>query len=658
MKPGAGISGFGKVLRVDLTSGKIAIEDVPMEVRRKYVGGSAVNDWLFWQHFLKVDPKIHPLSPENVMIAGPGVLTGTGFPLGAKIRWTFKSPVTGIFGDSSSGGRFASSLKWAGYDHVVVTGKAAKPVYIWINNEEVEIRSAELLWGQTPLECGRRIRKELRDQDIETAWIGQAGENQAHIASIRVSRNRMAARCGGGAVMGSKNLKGLVVRGTKGIRIHDPQALFKTFDETFEIIRRTARTKIFQAQGVTSVWEPYNILGVNSFHNGQRNVVPPGPYELIHPAVYQNKLGRNPLSCCDCAVGCSSAYEVKGDETLYAHRYRGEIGTRAEYGGQASFGSLCDIPDWAAVNHLWKMCNDYNMDAFEAGCCCGLLMELWERGVIHSADLREWMGAPLSLDWGNLDAVEEIIKAIGLQNTALGKMAGKGVYQLGKEIERIKGVPALKYALYGKGGAAHPEDIRNTPAWAINYAVSTRGCDHLKGLGTLDKIPDPKLSMKYFGTPDAAGLNTLLKGASSAICENVNGMYNLLGTCTFVCDRDQLAYSPEFFSRVVFAVTGLEFSPDELYLAGERSVNLEKAFNSRIGLRREDDRLCERWMREPQADGMRMKAEDYFEDLKSEQYAWHGWDTKSSLQKRTKLAQLDLQAVAEVLAREGALCPE
>jgi aldehyde:ferredoxin oxidoreductase len=587
------------------------------------------------------------------MILGVGVLSGTGYPVAGKMRWTFKSPITGIFGDSSSGGRFASALKWAGYDHVVITGKASNPVYLWIDDDKVEIRDARHIWGKDSSEAEHLIKKELGDDIIQTAMIGQAGENGVLYGSIRIG-HRTAARCGGGTVMGSKNLKGIAVRGTKGTKVHDPQALFKAFDEQLKVLNEVSATKIFQKLGSTRAWEPYQGLGLLFYRNGQRNMLPEKEFEEMCPEVYLEKFGRNPTGCYGCAVSCTSVYEVKGDETPCAHLYKGEIATRGELGAMMSLGSMLGISDWAVFNHLWQICNFYGMDVFEISCTCGLLMELLQRGIISKEDIEEWMDEPISLNWGNHEAVEKIMKSVGLQSNTLGKMVGKGVYKLAKEIEKIKEVSVLQYALYGKGGSAHTEDIRNTPGWAVNFAVATRGADHLKGFGTLDKSPGPELAIKYFGTPDAFGLSTLFKGAHSAIRENLNGLNNSLGICLFLA-KEELNYPPERLAPVVKAVTGIDFTARDLVLIGERSVNLEKAFNSRLGLRREDDTLCERFMKEPQPDGMGCKAEDYLEELKSEQYEWHGWDRETSLQTRKKLEELGMQEVADVLSKEDAL---
>jgi aldehyde:ferredoxin oxidoreductase len=319
-----------------------------------------------------------------------------------------------------------------------------------------------------------------------------------------------------------------------------------------------------------------------------------------------------------------------------------------------SLGAMFGISDWAVINNLWLRCNLYAMDVFEISCTIGLLMELWQRDIVKQNDIEQWMGESISLEWGNYEAVEKIMESVAFHSNELGKMVGKGVYNLAKEIEKIKGVPVLKYALYGKGGSAHTEEIRNTAAWAVNFAVATRGCDHLKGIGTLDKTSGPDIAIKYFGTPDAYGLNTLFKGASSAIRENLNGLNNSLGICLFMA-QEELYYPPERFVPVIKAVTGMDFSPEELVLIGERSVNLEKAFNSRLGLRREDDILCERYMKEPQPDGMGWKAEDYLEKLKSEYYEWHGWDKNTSLQTRKKLKELDMEDVADILSKEDLL---
>ncbi|MFQ5825830.1 MAG: aldehyde ferredoxin oxidoreductase N-terminal domain-containing protein, partial [Dehalococcoidia bacterium] len=224
------MSGRGDILKVDLTTQRVSREPLSPELRRRFLGGHGVNTWLFWEHFLEVDPRIDPLSPDNVLIAGVGPLGATGYGGGTKMKWTFKSPAYDMFGDSVCGGNFGAQLRWAGYDHLVITGRADRPVYIWIDDDVVEIRDAAHLWGKDVDEADDLIKEELGDEGLETALVGRAGENLTAFASIIASRHRAAGRTGGGCVMGSKNLKGVAVRGTKGLDIHDPQGFFQALD--------------------------------------------------------------------------------------------------------------------------------------------------------------------------------------------------------------------------------------------------------------------------------------------------------------------------------------------------------------------------------------------------------------------------------------------
>jgi len=650
--------GRGQILRIDLSSGKITKEPVAPQLAQKYLGGEGINSRLLWEHFLKVDPKIDPLSPDNVLIAGTGPLAGTGYGQGSKMKWTFKSPAYNMFGDSATGGGFVFNLRMAGYDHVVITGKASKPSYIFIDDDLVEIRDAAHLWGRDALEADALIKQELGDSDVETALIGIGAENGVLYSAIIVSRDRAAGRTGGGTVMASKNLKGMAVRGRRGIEICDPEAMFTATDELLAALNSSPRQiEGWRRFGTLLITGLYQRLGVNAYRNNQDCIIPDETYRKLDHRWYTQNYAVAPLSCVSCVSGCSSLWRIKGDESPLSKLWAGERGSKPEYLG-VGFGFALDIDDWAAVCHFWQKSNRYGIDAMETLASLSFLMELWQRGLITEKDTAEWMGEPVRLEWGNYEAVDKVMDCIAYQSNQMGEILKGGVYRAAQMIEELRGVPVLQYALYGKGGAAFVEEVRHTASWATNFAVASRGCDHLKGIGTLDKVPRPDISEHYFGTPDAAEpLSVKLKGANSAVQENRNAIINSLGLCTFLLAADPLTFSADMFARAVRAATGWDASGSDLLLAGERTVNLEKAFNSRLGLRREDDRLCERWMKErvPRGPGKGWKAEDYLERTKDEYYQWHGWDKRTSLQTRNKLEELDMGDVAEVLAREGAL---
>ncbi|MDO8491575.1 MAG: aldehyde ferredoxin oxidoreductase C-terminal domain-containing protein [Dehalococcoidia bacterium] len=654
------MKGRGQILRIDLNTEKITKEPMSGDLCRNFVGGEGVNSWLLWQHFLKVGIGADPLGPDNVLIAGLGPLGGTCYGAGSKMKWTFKSPAYNLFGDSAVGGAFGPQMRWAGYDHMVITGRAKRPTYIWIQDDTVELRDARQLMGKDVPEVDEAIKHELGEAELDTACIGRAAENLVTFGSITVSRHRSAGRTGAGAVMASKNLKAIAARGTRGIPIYDPKGFFKAMDDLAVAMRTNQRLldgwKLFGTLMATGV---YQRTGVNAYRNNQESGMPDEKYQKLSHRFYRDRMAVSMLSCSPgCITGCDGRWKLKGDESPFARKHPGLTGNKPEYAAIGSFGAVADIPDLPAATYLGMLCTKYSMDMIEVGTICGFLMELWQKGIINADDTKEWFGEPVTLEWENYDAVEKIVQSIALQNNKLGDIFKGGLYKAAQRIEEMKNAPALKYALYGKGGAPFMEDVRHTPGWAMNMAVASRGADHLKGTGTLDKVNRPDISKHYFGRDDGAKpFDPTLKGASSALSENRCALINSLGICISLTAADPFAFSPELFARALQAATGMAYTGDDLLLAGERIVNVEKAFNSRLGCRREDDKLCERWLKEAvkTGPGKGMKAEDYFDTLKDEYYHYHGWDQKTSLQTRKKLEQLGMQEVAEVLVKEGAL---
>lgn len=644
----------GMILRVDLTTETISKEPISEDLRRKYLGGEGISALLLWEHFLKVGPVIDPLSPDNVLIIGTGPFTGTGFGAGSKMKFTYKSPIYNIYGDTSSSGTLGCHLRWSGYDHVVITGRAEKPVYLWINDDTVEIRDATKLWGKNVEEADALVKQELGDSEIETAGIGQAGENLVRYACVTVSCHRAGGRGGGGCVFGSKNLKMVAARGTKGIRIHDPGAFFQAIDDFLKCRTKRSEEQRMRYGTLTTIRQFQN-AGFNAYRNHQGTLMPEEGVSKIDHKWYAQNIGVSAIACSPgCFYGCGSWYRLKGDESAAAKKYAGEWGTKPEYGGANPFGMGCDIRDLAAVGHLNKMCNQYSMDTMESGMGIAFLMELWEKGVITPSDVAEWAGEPLTLEWGNYEAAEKILEAIALQNNRLGKLLAGGVYTAACELSELKGSDVLKYAVYGKGGSTHEcQGARVWPNLAIACAVASHGAHHLKGLGL-----SAGYAKKYLGTTEAADmLGTKFKGAGHAVSENLIAIANSMLYCSTLIGMFSDSVPHELVARAFDAITGIRMSEDELYKAGERVVNLEKAFNSRLGLRREHDTLGDRWLNQVQLEGATKgrKAADFLEGLKDEYYEWRGWDRATSLQTRQKLEELDMLDIAEVLEKENAL---
>jgi len=652
------MNGHALILKVDLTTEKISSQPVSAELRRKYLGGEGINARLLWEYFLKVDPKIDPLSPDNVLIVGMGPLGGTGFGAGSKMKFTYKSPAYKIYGDTTIGGDLGAQLCWAGYDHIVITGRAEHPVYLWINNDAVAIRDARHLWGKTTHQTEKMIKEELADPEVGIACIGQAGENLVRVASIISRGHRAAGRGGGGCVFGSKNLKAIVARGTKGLSIYHKDAFFEVMDDYLAGVNkdRELTEELVMRYGTLRYTAMQNQLGFSNYRNAQGRLLPDEGVNKLSHDWYRDNIGVRPAACSPgCAFSCDGWYRLRGDESPAAKRYAGEWGTKPEFGQLNPLGVGCDVMDLPEVAHLARICDEYGMDTWEIGMGIALLMELWEQGIITRSDIAEWTGEPLSLEWGNYQAMEQIIEAVALQKNILGHILQGGVYQAAKRIGELRGVEVLKYANYGKAGAAHGGSARSWTSMGLACTLAPIGAHHTKGLGL-----SPMESMMYFdGKLDAGdmGWGTTLKGAGHAVSENLMAIFNSLGICFFLVTRRLDKIPLDLLARALWAVTGVKLTGEQLGIAGERVANIQKAFNSRLGLRREDDALCHRWMNEPVLEGPMegMKAANYIESAKDEYYQWRGWDTETSLQTMEKLRELGLLDVARVLQRENAV---
>ncbi len=647
------------LLRVDLTTGQITKETVSRDLFDRWVGGGGINDWLLWEHFLQHDPREDARSPDNVIIYGVGPLTGLGTGLGAKGRLAFKSPCYNMFGDSTGGGGFPYVVRLAGYDHIVITGRAAKPVYVRIRNDEVEICDAGHLWGKNAGETHTALQRELGDFPSEACSlsIGQAGEHLVGFASVTADGSRSHGRCGGGCVFGSKNLKAITAQGNQGLPVRDPQFLLRWMHQFRADVDANPVIDGYKRRGTLGGIEMYNTIGGNYWRNNQGIYI---ESEAVRSEVWLEKFHRYAKVCsADCFIACDGDYKLTGTETPLASRWAGESFRHPEYLTVAATGGAMDLADMAAIAHIGKESNDYGMDIQEIGGIVGYMMELWQRELLTSRDTQELLGKPLALKWGDIDVIEELIESLAYQKNPFGEMFRDGVYRGALALSKKQGQDLVKYANYGKGGAPFTEEMRPFPTWMNNMAVASRGADHLKGVGQIDRLQRREVSMAYFGRPEAADPTIPdLKGASSAELEDRTALINSYGVCMFHWGRDSLRFTPEdYVGRLYNAMMGMDKTPEQLLKDGKRINNLEKAFNSRVGLRRQDDTICERWMHEPCPDGpyKGRVASDMFDTVIDEYYTWRGWDKATGLQSRKTLEKLGLEDVAEVLAQEGTL---
>ena len=647
------------LLRVNLTTGEIKNEIIGHEVFERWVGGSGVNNWIMWDHFLTHDINCDPRSPDNIFVFGVGPLAGSGAGSGVKGRITFKSPCYDMFGDSAGGGKFPYMIRFTGYEYLAITGRAPKPVYLHICNDEVSLHDASHLWGKDTKDTHAMLQKELGEypSKTHTLSIGQAGENQVGIAGVVSDALRIHARCGGGAVLGSKNLKAIAVQGSGSIKVSRPESLMKWSDKFRQSLDANEAVYGFNRRGTLGAVEMYQHIGSHFWRNGQGNMFRGG--EITSDNWVKRFHRYSEVCSSDCFIACDAKYKIDGEESNAAKNYIGESFRRPEYLTTGSAAGALDVRDWAEVAHWGKLTNDYGIDNQDLSCSISFLMELKQRELISDDDVANLFGHSQSLEWGNMNDIERLVEDIVFQSNTFGKLFGDGPYKGALRYSEMMGQNFMKYAMYGKGGASFTEEMRPFPTWMNNMAVASRGADHLKGLGLIEKFQRRDLSQAYFGGSEAADLSIPdYKGASTAIIENQVALLNSYGVCMFHWMLDPAGYMPEsYYGDAYRSITGVEHDSEQLMRDGERICNLEKAFNSRIGMRREHDTICERWMWEPTDEGMYpgKVAADMFETVLDEYYQWRGWDVKSGLQTRSKLEELDLNDVADVLESDRAL---
>jgi len=624
---------MGTILRVDLTSGIIEKEPLSDRLKTQYIGGRGINSRILYD---SVGPGIDPLSPENVLIFGTGPVVGTLAPSAGRVTVTAKSPLTGILGDGSSGGHFSAEMKRAGYDHIVLTGKAEKPVYLWIENDHVEIRSAEHLWGKTTTATDAEIHRELGDPMIKIATIGLGGENLVKYACLIFENCHAVGRTGMGAVMGSKNLKAVAVRGTKGVRVAHPEAFIRYAKELQDRIVNSPAYIGFATYGTPlTTMGAYN-LGLQSCKNSQTYQWS-GIEKLAHEVLKRDYFVKE-LACTACPRHCNQAWVVKDGP------YAGMQSAKIEYVAISLFGCGCLIDDFGAVARMNYICDEYSIDIMEMGNIINAAMEWYERGLISQEDTDG-----VDLGWGNADGVIEMINQVA-RRKGFGNLLAEGALKAAAEI----GQGAEKYiTAHSKGMTYGTTDSRTFKGYSLRLATSTRGADHLRGTGDTGVAnPSPAMRANYkerFGTEEAAVSSSYDKAAVTAYGQDMCVLVDSFELCKANTGDAGAAMDIKDFTNLFFLATGVEMDEKAMSAAAARIYNIERAFSVREGVDRKDDVLGGKWGNEPIPDGP-CKGEQIdprkFDKLLDEYYQVRGWDSQGIPTAHT-LSALDLEDIAE-----------
>ncbi len=606
-----------RIAYIDLDKSNVTIAPIPEEIRRLYLGGRGIDMYLLYNH---VKPGCDPLSPDNVVTVSAGLLGGSVAPAAARCHSGAKSPLTNGIGSTNMGGFFAAELCFAGFHHLVFTGKAEKPVYLWIHDGGIELRDASHLWGQDAFETQKLIRKELGNEEIKVACIGPAAENLVRYANIRTGLKNTGGRSGVGCVWGSKNLKAIAVRGTGVVKNAYPE---KALAYALEWQKKVMNTKVTQAlgyDGTMFVWNVTNTTGLLRYRNFQYNKL--DDWESLTIERFHEKYQEGVTGCFGCPVHCRHQWKIKDGPLA------GLSGEGPEYNTQMCMGGMLNISNWESVLHGSHLVDKYGIDMAEFSNIAAWAFELFEKGIIDDGDT-----GGLKLDWADADHLLPILLDQVAYRKGFGDLLADGPI---KALERLGKPEAEYYLLHIKGLGNMVSDERATPALALGIATSTRGCDHLRSRPAIDlyHLPEKVLEDVFDGGPMSSDFKSYVGKAREVwVMERVFAVVDSIGTCKF----QTIFFSPHMpfwneWSEMVYYITGMKFTPEEFREIGERIYTLERMFNYReAGFDRKDDCLPERYFAEavpgglPIVKGTRMDKKKW-EKMLDEYYELHGWD--------------------------------
>ncbi len=613
----------GKILRINLTDQSVKTEDLPESMARSYIGGAGFGIKLL---FDEVKKGIDPLGPDNKLIFASGPLSGTSVPCASRMAITSKSPLTGGVGMSLTGGYFPVELKFAGYDAMIIEGKSEKPVYISIKDGAVKFRSAEKVWGMKTTDTQLIIKNELNDQSIRIACIGPAGENLSRLACI-INELRAAGRKGLGAVMGSKNLKSIAIRGTGSVDIASKDKLKTARDfMAREMKESPVLYPQFAKLGTPMVVDALSGLGIFPGKNFKET----GVFVPVEEIGIKTQLTRNLGSehCYGCPVGCSQLKLAKTGE------YSGIMSEGPEFETMYSFGGTTGVDNIDAIIAADRLSDELGIDTISAGATIAFAMELYEKGIINKDDT-----GGIELKFGNHRAMVDMLRLMAYRE-GFGDLLSDGSRIAAERLGR----DAEKYTMHVKGLELPGYDVRGAKAHGLNYATSYTGADHNRGYAFQEifGIPIPE-QVDRFAVKGKGNLTKWNQDVRTATCDTPT-------MCAFLLDMAVPAVATQNTANLLEAVTGLEFTPEEIERVGERINNLARLFNAREGMSRKDDILPERIMTEPIKEGLSKGnyiSKDDLNMMLDEYYTARGWDIKTGMPTKEKLEELGLEGAVD-----------
>jgi len=610
------MSWAGKILRVDLTAGTVKSEPLNMDWARTYIGSRGLATKYIVE---EVDPKVDPLSAANKLIWATGPLTGTMASTGGRYTVVTKGPLTGAIACSNSGGYWGAELKMAGWDMIIFEGQSAKPVYLVINDDTAELRDAAHLWGKTVWQTEETIKKQLQDPQVRVSSIGGAGENLVLYAAVVNDLHRAAGRSGVGAVMGSKNLKAIAVRGTKGVgNIHDPKEFMRVTKEKKKILAENAVTgQGLPAYGTQVLMNVINEIGALPTRN-HRDVQFEGAKDISAEAMATPRAtdGKKHLvtnqACFGCTIACGRISKMDQGHFTVANKpeYWGASGG-LEYEAAWALGAANGVNDLEALQYANLLCNEHGLDPISFGATVGAVMELYDMGVLT----KEQLG--IDAKFGSAQALAHFAEI-----TAKGEGFGREIGQGSKRLCAKYGHPDLSMSVKGQEFPAY--DSRGIQGMGLAYATSNRGACHLRGYTVASEV----LGIPVKTDPLAAdGKPDLVKAFQDA-----TAAFDSSGLCVFTT----FAWSLPDLAPQLAAACGPEYTLENVALIGERIWNMERDFNNKAGFTAKDDTLPKRLLTEPAKTGPAKGLVSKLPEMLPKYYEARGWNSDGTLKPETR----------------------
>lgn len=615
---------FCKQLRISLKNGSYKCEKIKEEVLKDYLGGVGYASKVLYEELGK---DVDPLGPDNKLIFATGPLTSYRVPGGGSIEICFKSPLTNAWGEARCGGNFGPDLKKAGYDFVIFEGRSTKPVYLFINDDKIKFKDASHLLGKTVSEKIKIVREELNDNDISVMCIGIAGENLVHIASVMFEA-RAAGRCGAGAVMGSKNLIAVAVKGSTKLEVENPDELKAVLKEVRDVLKESEVAKGFRQFGTIGDMPGNDAAGDWPTKNWQSNNW--GKGEELFDYYSKHNFIRNKMCYKGCPVACGRLAKV--DEGKFkTPQHEG-----AEYESVSAFTAFVLNEDVDAAIQSTYLCNEFGIDTISAGGIIAFAMECYKNKLISKAE-----ADGLDLSWGNPDVLPILVEKIS-KREGLGNILANGVLKAAQKI----GQGAEKFAIHVKGLEGPAHDPRSGKLLAVTYGTANRGMCHIHPLeGMAYDSGKFNWGMIPYGVPDPNQLDRWDEKGKGEITKTLQDgliLPDILGVCKFFM---YFGLTLEHYAKLLSAFTGWHLDGKDLLKIGERVNNLQRLFNIRGGFSRKDDVIPIRARQRPQFGAYqgeeRCIINDY-EGMLVEYYKARGWDKETGRPDRKKLMGLGL----------------